>query len=109
MCYAIRFGVTTNEDIGWEFTPAIYRGGGLLCIRRKSSFNVTEITRNSRWISLRGSWANHDEECIIVNVYAPCGLEEKRHFWMELEALKRRFSVACWCILGDFNAVREAR
>lgn len=99
-----------NEDIEWACSPAVNRGGGLLCIWRKCSFNVTEITCNQRWISLKGRWPDHDEDCIVVNIYAPCGLEEKRQLWLELEDWRsRNSSVERLCIMGDFNAVRDSR
>lgn len=97
-----------NEDVSWVFSPAINRGGGLLCIWRNSALTVVNFKCNARWISLQGKWEGQNEECMIVNVYASCSLEEKRQLWAELEDWRSRSSIKCWCILGDFNAVRES-
>lgn len=67
-----------NEEIEWVHSPAVNRGGGLLCIWRKGSFVVEEATCYPRWISLKGKWEGMEEACMILNVYAPCILEEKR-------------------------------
>lgn len=41
----------------------------------------------------------------IVNVYAPCCLNEKRRRWEELRNFKHSFIEEEWCLVGDFNCI----
>ncbi|XP_027359847.1 uncharacterized protein LOC113868454 [Abrus precatorius] len=47
--------------------------------------------------------------CIVVNVYASCRLSEKRKLWDDLLMTRKGFGKFMWCILGDFNAVRQVK
>ena len=43
----------------------------------------------------------------MVNVCSPCNLEGKRRLWKELLDYKNSSNVSRWCIVGDFNSVRN--
>lgn len=42
---------------------------------------------------------------VLVYVYAPCSLVDKRKGWEELKRLKLSFDRGEWCVVGDFNFV----
>jgi hypothetical protein len=46
--------------------------------------------------------------CFVVNVYAKCNLVDKRRLWGEILMSKRGFGGGRWCIVGDFNSVRDS-
>ncbi|XP_057452691.1 uncharacterized protein LOC130744534 [Lotus japonicus] len=96
-----------NEECEYLYSPAINRGGGLLCIWRKGNFVVEESNCNPRWIYLKGKWGGSGETYAFINVYAPCSSEEKRQLWGELVNCRRRSAADCWCVLGYFNSVRD--
>ncbi|XP_057418079.1 uncharacterized protein LOC130712263 [Lotus japonicus] len=96
-----------NEECEYLYSPAINRGGGILCIWRKGNFVVEESNCNPRWIFLKGKWGGSGETYAFINVYAPCSSEEKRQLWGELVNCRRRSAADCWCVLGDFNFVRD--
>ncbi|XP_027364445.1 uncharacterized protein LOC113871552 [Abrus precatorius] len=47
--------------------------------------------------------------CVVVNVYALCRLSEKRKLWDDLLMTRMGFGKFMWCILSDFNAVRQVK
>lgn len=47
----------------------------------------------------------HNFQIYVVNIYAPCSMEEKCRGWVELVGVKQRFEVGEWCVVGDFNVV----
>ncbi|XP_057443779.1 uncharacterized protein LOC130735927 [Lotus japonicus] len=75
-------------------------------LQGKGAKHICNEEEENGFIGLVGTWGDHD--CVVVNVYSPCSLEEKRQLWDELLTWKRQSSIACWCLLGDFNAVRSA-
>jgi len=52
-------------------------------------------------------WGVLCRRCVIVNVYAKCDIEAKRRLWERLILARRNLGNVGWCILGDFNAVRD--
>jgi len=53
-------------------------------------------------------WGVLKHRCVIISVYAKCDLAAKRRLWDKLLQVRRVVGEAVWCILGDFNAVRNA-
>jgi hypothetical protein len=46
--------------------------------------------------------------CFVVNVYSKCDLNGKKRLWNDLVMSKGGFGGESWCVVGDFNAVRDA-
>ena len=46
-------------------------------------------------------------QVVIVNVYRPSLLEEKKVLWKDISELRRRQNNRVWCVIGDFNFVRR--
>lgn len=49
---------------------------------------------------------NNDFPCVVVNVYAPNEVANRRQVWEELLNLKASSNVP-WCVGGDFNEILE--
>lgn len=96
-----------NEEVEWIHSPAVNHGGGVLCFWRKGIFSVITSTCNLRWIGIKGRMKGRSEDCVLINVYAPCGLEGKRQLWDEIREWKMRNDADLCCIMGDFNSVRS--
>jgi hypothetical protein len=45
--------------------------------------------------------------CYVVNVYAKCDLQSRRELWECILMSKRGFGGDVWCVVGDFNSIRE--
>nr|KYP74905.1 hypothetical protein KK1_007599 [Cajanus cajan] len=52
-------------------------------------------------------WGVNANRCVVVNVYSPYQLVDKRRLWEEIIMSKRGFGSCLWCIVGDFNTVRR--
>ncbi|XP_057418204.1 uncharacterized protein LOC130712385 [Lotus japonicus] len=97
-----------DSNCDWRYTPAVNSSGGLLCIWSKDAFTIQNCVLGQNFILLAGLWKERANNCVIVNVYAPCDLEAKRELWRGIQDLKQICPVASWCIGGDFNAVRTS-
>ena len=95
------------DDFDWEWQPAVGNAGGLLMIWDTKAFKKEMSVVKDRFIMVKGKWLVEEFNCIVVNVYAPCGLEEKNRLWEDLLQLKIKFT-GSWCFAGDFNTVRFA-
>ena len=57
-------------------------------------------------MAVEGKWIDLDVKCIIINVYSPCAIDEKRRLWAQLVQLKQDRGCEVLCLAGDFNEVR---
>lgn len=96
-----------DVDCDWVFSPAVNRGGGLLCLWKKGTLAVQDCVIEPGFISINCLWGESAIECSILNIYAPCDIEGKRRLWVSLLEWRNRAVNQTWCLLGDFNAVRS--
>lgn len=45
----------------------------------------------------------------IVNVYSSCNIHKKMNLWKELGEIKAKYNNGKWCIVGDFNSIKNAK
>jgi hypothetical protein len=91
-----------SDDCDWSYLPAVGNIGGILSIWPKSLFTGCGFIG----VCLE---VNQDQSRVfIVNVYAKCNLVDRRRLWREILSSKRAFGGVCWCVLGDFNSVRDS-
>ncbi|KAH1214268.1 hypothetical protein GmHk_14G042037 [Glycine max] len=72
-----------DSEVGWELQPAANTTGGLLCLWSEEDFKVHSKVIGSGFILLVGQWLK------------------------EAQQLKNSHNGGLWCILGDFNNVRN--
>jgi len=53
-----------------------------------------------------GEWIREEQQVNIVTVYSPCDIHNKRLLWDTVRQLKAALE-GLWCILGDFNSIRD--
>ena len=44
----------------------------------------------------------------IISIYSPCDIQSKRVLWESIKQLKIQSQGGLWCILGDFNSIRNS-
>ena len=44
----------------------------------------------------------------IINIYSPCDIQSKRVLWESVKQLKIQNQGGLWCVLGDFNSIRNS-
>lgn len=103
MCQAI-WGDT---DVSWEMQLALNTTGGLLCLWSEKSFKVERKVSGRGFILLERVWTREVQKVYIANIYATCDTQNKRALWESLRKLKNLNPNGLWCLLGDFNSVKN--
>lgn len=96
-----------NSEVSWEMQPACNTGGGLLCLWSEKTFTLERKVNGSGFILLEGVWVQDAQKVIIVSIYSPCDIYQKRVLWDIVRQMKNSNSGGLWCILGDFNNIRR--
>ncbi|KAH1241717.1 hypothetical protein GmHk_07G019230 [Glycine max] len=96
-----------DTDVGWEAQPAVNTAGGILCLWSEQNFRLQMRIVGSGFIFLRGEWLREAQQVSILTIYSPCEIQHKRILWEQVRQLKQSLSGDLWCILGDFNSIRE--
>lgn len=78
-----------------------------MCIWSEKSFKVERKVSGRGFILLEEVWIGEDHKLIIANIYALCDPSSKRALWESLKQLKNLNPTGLWCLLGDFNNVRN--
>lgn len=73
-------------------------GEGCICTKTNISWN--------HFLGIEGEWAKDKIPVTMINVYAPCELNQKKELWRELIQVMTE-SGDKWCIMGDFNSIRN--
>ncbi|MCH94158.1 LINE-1 reverse transcriptase like, partial [Trifolium medium] len=96
-----------SDDCDWVSLPAVGNSGGILSIWRKSAMSVVFTFTGSGFAGVCLDSLQDQSRCFVINVYAKCLLAEKRRLWDEILMSRRGFGSGCWCVVSDFNSVRE--
>ncbi|KAK7281475.1 hypothetical protein RIF29_09513 [Crotalaria pallida] len=97
-----------NQDFEWDFNPSLGRSGGILCIWNKRKFGMTDIYKGAGFIAVKGVWYAGRKPCVIVTIYSPRILFDKRSLLAEILNLMNLCNFELWCVMGDFNTVKES-
>jgi hypothetical protein len=92
---------------GWAYLPAVGSSGGILSIWNKAKTTLVFSFIGDDFVGVCVDLIVENKRCFIVNVYAKCNLRAKRKLWSDIRMSKMGFGDGLWCVLGDFNSVRE--
>ena len=87
--------------------PANNTAGGILCLWSEKTFRLQRKVIGNGFILLVGEWIKEALQINIVAIYSPCDIHNKRILWDKVKQLKDSLSGGLWCILGDFNNIRD--
>ncbi|GJV36929.1 RNA-directed DNA polymerase, eukaryota [Tanacetum coccineum] len=93
-----------NLSFDFVVGPSVGNSGGILCVWDPNMFHKENSTVSDYFIAIMGKWLPNDKNYLIISVYAPQELSEKKMLWQYL------VHVICgWngdvIIMGDFNKV----
>jgi len=75
---------------------------------RNNQFQLVNFVRGNNFSVVEGVWkGGGGVQVVIVNVYSPSLLREKKVLWEDIGELRRRQNNRVWCVIGDFNSVRR--
>jgi hypothetical protein len=96
-----------SSECGWAYLPAVGNSGGILSVWNKVKASLVFTFIGDCFVGVCLELANDLSRCYIVNVYAKCDISAKRRCWGDILMSKRGFGDGLWCVLGDFNSVRD--
>ncbi|GKD05078.1 RNA-directed DNA polymerase, eukaryota, partial [Tanacetum coccineum] len=80
--------------------------GGILCMWNPNMFVNEQVSTCDYFVDLMGTWAPTSSKLLIISVYAPQELNERRDLWDYLRMIIDRWE-GDTVIMGDFNEVRS--
>ncbi|GKC07018.1 RNA-directed DNA polymerase, eukaryota, partial [Tanacetum coccineum] len=95
-----------HKKLKWSST-SVGNSGGILCVWDTNMFHKENVTVSDYFIATIGKWLPSDRKLLVISVYAPQELSEKKLLWNYLNHL-----IDGWkgdvIVMGDFNEVRSA-
>ncbi|GJQ90373.1 RNA-directed DNA polymerase, eukaryota [Tanacetum coccineum] len=95
-----------NFAFDFIHSDSVGNSGGILCVWDSNSFKKLNSTVSDYFVIIRGDWMSNGKKLLIILVYAPQELTEKKMLWDYLS-----HAIANWqgevIIMGDFNEVRN--
>ncbi|GJT16552.1 RNA-directed DNA polymerase, eukaryota [Tanacetum coccineum] len=97
-----------NLTFDFVVGPPVGNSGGILCVWDINMFHKENSTVSDYFIAIMGKWIPNDKNLLIISVYAPQELSEKRMLWQYLVHV-----IEGWkgdvIFMGDFNKVRTTK
>jgi exonuclease III len=105
---ALVLGLWGNDRCGWSYLPAEGNNGGILSIWNKVKALLVFTFPGEGFVGVCLDLLADNNKCFIVNVYAKCNIRDKRKLWGDIIMSKLGFGDGLWCVLRDFNSVRDS-
>ena len=96
-----------DSEVRWEAQPSSNTAGGILCLWSDKTFLLERKVCGTGFVMLTGKWVQEAQIVNIINIYSPCDIHSKRVLWDVIKQLKNQSLGGLWCILGDFNCIRN--
>nr|GEX36542.1 RNA-directed DNA polymerase, eukaryota [Tanacetum cinerariifolium] len=94
------------DEVIKAFSPLVGSTGGILCAWDPSVFIKENITISDSFVTVRGTWTPSFANLLVISVYAPQDMFERRMLWDYFGNLIDNWDGEC-VLLGDFNEVRS--
>ena len=96
-----------SQTFGYSYKPSVGASGGILTLWDTVEVDVWLTRSIAHVIIIQGVMVKNGGEFSLANVYAPCDPLGRQDVWTRLGSLLSNFSDFCWCVCGDFNAIRS--
>ncbi|GJT68314.1 RNA-directed DNA polymerase, eukaryota [Tanacetum coccineum] len=94
-----------NSSFDYALSSSLGNSGGILCVWEPTLFVKDNVTSSDNFLAVMGTWVPSSSKLLIISVYAPQDLTEKKVLWDYILHLIDRWDGDC-VIMGDFNKVR---
>ncbi|GJT12682.1 RNA-directed DNA polymerase, eukaryota [Tanacetum coccineum] len=91
--------------IGSQGVDAIGNSGVFGCTWDPNGFSMILHIISDNFVALYGTWIPSKSNLLIISVYAPQSITDKRSLWSYITSLITRWNGECM-VMGDFNEVR---
>lgn len=95
-----------SNNCGWAAKDAQGRVGGIIVLWNSEKYSCSSWWFMDGAVVVNGWWGMDRIRWCIINVYAPCLLEERLSLWERLSSIVHQYEDYCLCLGGDFNSVR---
>ncbi|GJY34315.1 RNA-directed DNA polymerase, eukaryota [Tanacetum coccineum] len=93
-----------NSNFDFIFSEALGNSGGILCAWDHNVFRKEQHIISDNFVALYGTWSSNKMKILLISVYAPQAVFNKRVLWTYLTSLINRWNGAS-IVMGDFNEV----
>ncbi|GJS29079.1 RNA-directed DNA polymerase, eukaryota [Tanacetum coccineum] len=93
-------------DECFAYSPSVGNSGGILCVWDPRMFRKQNSMVSDYFVAIQGVWIPNAKKCLIISVYAPQEVSEKKMRWSYLNHVIDNWSGET-IIMGDFNEVRS--
>ncbi|GJR32202.1 RNA-directed DNA polymerase, eukaryota [Tanacetum coccineum] len=94
-----------NVNFDHHVSSAIGNSGGILCVWDPNMFIREHVSPSDYFLAVMGTWSPTSTKLLVISIYAPQELMEKRDLWDYLCMMIDRWEGET-VILGDFNEAR---
>ncbi|GJX27896.1 RNA-directed DNA polymerase, eukaryota, partial [Tanacetum coccineum] len=92
--------------VGQTMGASVGKSGGILCVWDPNAFKKLNSTASDYFVMIQGNWVSNGKLLLIISVYAPQELSEKKSLWDYLCHVIDNWKGSV-IIMGDFNEVRN--
>ena len=93
-----------DSNIEWTSSPLVGNSGGLVSLWDKGVFELTSSRIERNWIAINGFLKASNFECLLLNIYNLCSLEERAIVWRDMASYMNHLKLPC-LLMGNFNEV----
>nr|GEU74163.1 RNA-directed DNA polymerase, eukaryota [Tanacetum cinerariifolium] len=95
-----------NLVFDYVYSASVGNSGKILCVWDPNMFKKMNSTVSDYFVMVRGDWMPNGKKLLIISVYAPQELSEKKMLWDYLSLVMSNWEGGV-VIMGDFNEVRN--
>ncbi|GJY54937.1 RNA-directed DNA polymerase, eukaryota [Tanacetum coccineum] len=95
-----------NSSFDYAFSLVVGFSGGILSVWNPNLFIKESVTISDHFLAIHDTWISSDTRTIIINVYAPQDLSDRKALWDYIKHFVDSWSGES-IILEDFNEVRS--
>nr|GEU83789.1 RNA-directed DNA polymerase, eukaryota [Tanacetum cinerariifolium] len=95
-----------NFAFGYVYSASVGNLGGILCVWDPRMFHKHNAMVFNYFVMIKGVWVPNGKNILIISVYAPQELAEKKMLWDYLTLVMTNWKGDV-VIMGDFNKVRK--
>ncbi|GJR92155.1 RNA-directed DNA polymerase, eukaryota, reverse transcriptase zinc-binding domain protein [Tanacetum coccineum] len=95
-----------NFAFDYVHSASVGKSGGILCVWDPNAFKKLNSTASDYFVMIQGNWVSNGKLLLIISVYAPQELSEKKSLWDYLCHVIDNWKGSV-IIMGDFNEVRN--
>jgi exonuclease III len=94
-----------GEEVDWRFSSSRGRSGGVLTMWSRVNGCYLDSFHGPGYLGVLLEWGRQKEKCLILNVYAPSNIHQKKALWVDLLVALQVYVADFKCVLGDFNSI----